>query len=140
MIITGLKKSLKSGVLIEVRYLYFYFMFLDSEIPVNKKKGKAKKLAYWAIGLGIGYLLILTIMISWIDFMDRKGSGNSFPTLAIVVYYSVIPVLLLLWILSIWSLKLNRSTPGIIALVLSILYLSGLIWFLYALSQICVIC
>ncbi|GEM_PF-3300206 len=115
-------------------------MLEEFETKANQKKAKARRLALWAIGLGVGYPLLFALMLSLRDLMDRTRFGAEFVSLGVTVSFLAIPVLISVWVLAIWSLKLRKSELGIMALILAVLLLLGLAGILYALSQICIIC
>lgn len=115
-------------------------MLQEFETEAIRKKTKARKLALWAIGLGVGYPLLFSLMFSLRDTMDRTRFGTEFVSLGVTISFLAIPVLILVWVLAVWSLKLRKSELGIFALILAILLLLGLCGILYALSQICIIC
>ncbi len=64
-------------------------------------KTKAQILAEWVIGITIAYPVLILLIYFLRDFIAE-------PILVFSVYL-IIPILIINWILSIWSLKLERK-------------------------------
>ncbi|REC60709.1 hypothetical protein DRF65_19915 [Chryseobacterium pennae] len=80
-------------------------------------KTKAQILAEWVIGITVAYPVL--ILITYFLFDNIKESVTSI--LVGFCLYSAMPLLIINWVLSIWSLKLKKKMVGFWALFFTII-------------------
>ncbi len=93
---------------------------------------KAERLAKWAIIINIAHPVLLILLY----FLNGFFSENVTGTIFIFCIYLIIPVLLINWILSIWSLILQRSMKGFWAILFTIIYTCIFVIIFYILTTV----
>ena len=96
-------------------------------------KSKAQILAQWVIGI----LLAYPVLIIFIYLFHEYITDSVMSVLVNFCIYILIPMLIVNWILAVWSLKLERKNRiGYFALVLTILYSVLFLLVLYGANHI----
>lgn len=79
---------------------------------------KAEKFAQWVIGITIAY----PVLIFLICFFNDPIRNNIMDSITVFCFYLIMPIVVVNWILSVWSLKIKKSTIGFCALICTIIY------------------
>lgn len=99
-------------------------------------KTKAEKMAGWVIWISILHPVMIILLFLSGDMINYSVGSILLDALV----YLVIPIFIIIWILSIWSLRVSKTASGYIALFLSVLYSLSVIGIVYAFKDFCVIC
>lgn len=99
-------------------------------------KTKAEILGKWVIGISIIYPVLMILLFCLYDFIGDPAASFLFDLLV----YLAVPVIIVDWLLTAWSLTLYKTSLGYVALFFSLLYLLSIAGIIYLFKDFCVVC